>query len=96
MQTKTRLDRPRNIAGYEIYSINRWVGRRPQFDALNRAEYYIWRACRDRFDHTVVGRLDCEAHKAKARWCLKEARRLREDEDDPFATYGPTRLGGNT
>jgi hypothetical protein len=76
MQTKTRLSMPRNRATYtHDVHLPRLHHRQPAWDALNRAEYYIWRAlrCRD-IGLGVKDTAKREGLKAKARYYLKLSR----------------------
>lgn len=75
MQTLTRYDPPRNRASYEHTQGATITG---TWDALNRAEYHIWRACRLNGGWSVDRGADREAHKARARYYLGLARRRRE------------------
>jgi len=82
MQTISRYDYPRNRTGYS-YDSGPLAWRKPSWDCRNRAEYHLWTAIR-RFHQAGARRLtdleaqaETQAEKAKARFYLDLARRLR-------------------
>lgn len=47
MQTKTRFDPPRNRESYEHRLDAMYLdARNPAWDAMNRAEFWLWTACK--------------------------------------------------